>query len=92
MPKLTKRLIDAIDPEKKDVIIRDSELKGFIYKFTPKGKKVFTLYYWTKDVRERKPAIGAHGNITCDQAREIALNWLAEVAKGKDPSLDKHLA
>jgi len=45
MPKLTKRLIDAIDPEKKDVIIRDSELKGFIYKFTPKGKKVFTLYY-----------------------------------------------
>lgn len=92
MPKLTKRLIDAVDPENRDVIIRDSELKGFICKITPKGKKVYMLYYRTKDRRERKPAIGTHGNITCDQAREIALNWMSEVAKGNDPSLDKSLA
>lgn len=92
MPKITKRLIDAVDPEDKDVFIRDSEIKGFICKVTPKGKKVYMLYYRTKDGRERKPAIGAHGNITCDQAREIALNWMSEVAKGNDPSLDKTLA
>ena len=92
MPKITKRLIDAIDPEDKDVIIRDSELKGFMCKITPKGKKVYMLYYRTKDNRERKPSIGNHGSITCDQARDIALNWLSEVAKGNDPSLDKHLA
>ena len=49
MPKITKRLIDAIDPETKDVIIRDSELKGFICKITPKGRKVYMLYYRTKD-------------------------------------------
>jgi integrase len=91
MPKITKRLIDAIDPETKDVIIRDSELKGFICKITPKGRKVYMLYYRTKDGRERKPAIGVHGSISCEQARNIALLWLSEVAKGNDPSLQKQL-
>lgn len=89
MPKITTRLIDAIDPENKDVIIRDSELKGFLCKITPKGKKVYMLYYRTKDGRERKPAIGVHGHITCYQARDIALKWLAEIAQGKDPSESK---
>jgi len=89
MPRITKRLIDAIAPEVKDVIIRDSELKGFICKVTPKGKKVYMLYYRTNDGRERKPVIGTHGNITCDQAREIAVMWFGEIAKGNDPSLEK---
>ena len=91
MPKITARLIDAIEPENKDVIIRDSELKGFICKITPKGKKVYMLYYRTKEGRERKPAIGIHGHITCYQARDMALNWLSEASKGNDPSLEKHL-
>jgi integrase len=90
MPKITARLIDAIEPENKDIIIRDSELKGFICKITPKGKKVYMLYYRTKDSRERRPAIGIHGHITCYQAREIAIGWLGEIGKGKDPSLEKH--
>ena len=88
-PKITARLIDAIEPEDKDIIIRDSELKGFLCKVTPKGKKVYMLYYRTKDYRERRPVIGVHGHITCYQAREIALKWLAEVAQGNDPSLER---
>jgi integrase len=91
MPKITKRLVETIKPENKDVIIRDSELKGFLCKVTPKGKRVYLLYYRTKDGRERRPVIGTHGNITCDQARVMAMNWLAEVSKGNDPSLNKRL-
>jgi integrase len=91
MPKITKRLVEAIEPENKDVIIRDSELKGLLCKVTPKGKKVYLLYYRTKDGRERRLVIGTHGNITCDQARNIAIEWLSEIAKGKDPSLNKQL-
>lgn len=91
MPKITKRLVEAIEPEDKDVIVRDSELKGFLCKITPKGKRVYLLYYRTKDGRERKPAIGVHGNITCDQARKMAIHWLSEVARGNDPSLHKKL-
>lgn len=89
MPKLTKRLVEAIEPEEKDIIIRDSELKGFICKVTPKNKRVYMLYYRTKDGRERKPAIGNHGALTCEDAREIAREWLSDIAKGGDPSLTK---
>jgi integrase len=92
MPKLTKKLVEAIEPESKDVIIRDSELKGFICKVTPKGKRVYMLYYRTKEGRERKPLIGVHGVLSCEGAREIALEWLAQVSKGEDPSLMKQEA
>ena len=92
MPKITKRLVEALEPENKDIFIRDSDLKGFLCKVTPKGKKIYMLYYRTKDGTERRPSIGVHGSVTCDQARNIALNWLSEVAKGKDPSLDKQNA
>jgi len=82
MPKLTKKLIDALEPEESEYFIWDSELKGFACKVTPKGKKSYMLYYRTKEYRQRKPAIGTHGQITCDQARDIAKEWLFCVSKG----------
>lgn len=87
--KLTKRLIDTTSPADKDLILRDDELKGFHCKITPSGKKVYLLYYRTKDGRERRPVIGIHGQISTDHARSIAKDWLFEVNKGRDPSLDK---
>ena len=91
MPKLTKRIIDAATSEKKDVFIWDTELKGFCCKITPKGKKSYFLFYRTTDGRQRKPKIGDHGAITCEQARDIAQQWLAAVARGEDPSAEKQL-
>ena len=91
MPKLTKRLIESTLAQNKDVLLWDSELKGFICKITPTGKKAYCLYYRTKDGRQRKPKIGDHGSITCEQARDIAQQWLAEVANGGDPSAQKNL-
>lgn len=91
MPKITKRLVESIKPRIKDIIIRDNELKGFLCKVTPKGKRVYLLYYRTKDGRERRPVIGTHGHITCAQARGIAMHWLSDIAKGLDPSLDKQI-
>jgi len=78
-------LIDTTEPGLKDIIIRDEDIKGFLCKITPKGKKVYMLYYRTRNGRERKPSIGVHGKITCFQAHEIAKAWLADVVKGKDP-------
>jgi integrase len=86
MPKLTKKLVDAIEPEKQDVLIHDSELRGFRLKVTPKGKRTYYLYYRTAAGQQRNPSIGVHGDITCEQARAIAKDWLADVAKGDDPS------
>jgi integrase len=87
--KLTKRSVEAIDPGPKDIVLRDNEIKGFLCKITPTGRRSYMLYYRTKEGQERKPLIGVHGDITCNQARSIALEWKAVVANGGDPSSDK---
>ena len=84
--KLTKRSVQAVKPDQKDVILWDTELLGFGCKITPKGRRSYFLYYRTKDNRERRPRIGVHGAVTCEQARGIAQRWLNEVAAGGDPS------
>jgi len=89
MPKLTKRSIESALPQDKDIILWDSEIKGFFCKITPSGKKSYFLYYRTQGRRQRRPKIGDHGVMTCEQARNIAQRWLLEVSQGKDPSGEK---
>jgi integrase len=89
MPKLTSTLVKSLEPGLKDKLVWDNEIKGFHCKITPKGKRVFLYYYLTKDFRQRRPVIGVFGTMTCDQARLIAIEWQAEIAKGGDPSADK---
>jgi len=89
MPKLTKKLIESTLPQDKDLILWDSEVNGFMCKVTPKGNRGYFLYYRTQDRRQRRPKIGDHGIMTCEQARSIAQKWLLEVSQGKDPSAEK---
>lgn len=89
--KLTKRIVDVTNSSGKDQIIWDREIKGFGCKVTSSGKKSYFLYYRTRDGRQRRPKIGDHGVITCEQAREIAKQWLGEVSKGNDPSAERNL-
>lgn len=84
--KLTKRAVEAVEPGAKDIILWDTDLKGFGCKITPKGKRVYFAYYRTRNGVQRRPTIGAHGTVACEQAREIARQWLAEAAAGGDPS------
>lgn len=89
MPKLTKKIVESTAPQNKDVILWDSEASGFFCKITPAGKRSYFLYYRTNDRRQRRPKIGDHGIITCEQARGMAQRWLLEVSQGNDPSGDK---
>lgn len=84
--KLTKRVVEALKPGKKDIICWDNELRGFGVKITPKSRRVYFIYYRTAERRERRPSIGIHGVISCENAREIAGKWLRQVADGKDPA------
>jgi integrase len=84
--KLTKTAVEKIQPEPRDFIVWDTEINGFGCKITPKGKRVYFLYYRTTAGRERRPSIGVHGQLTCQEAREIASRWRSEVARGGDPS------
>lgn len=87
--RLTKRSVEAQKPGPRDIVLRDSNIKGFLCKVTPTGRRVYLLYYRAGDGQERRPKIGVHGEITCEQARKIAQQWKAEIADGGDPSAHK---
>ena len=87
--KLTKRLVDSLVAGTKDLVVWDSDVRGFGVKITPKGTKSYFVYYRTASGKQRRPSIGKHGQLTVDQARKIAQQWLAEVALGKDVSAVK---
>jgi integrase len=87
--KLTKTAVDAAIPQAKDYELRDTLVPGFLLKVTPSGRKIFMIQYRTNSGNRRKPAIGRFGELTVEQARRIAQDWLADVRKGGDPSAEK---
>lgn len=90
--KLTKTAVDAAAPKERDYDLRDTTTPGFLLKVTPAGRKIFMLAYVAHNGQRRKPAIGRYGEITVEQARRIAQDWLAEVRRGIDPSSERAAA
>jgi site-specific recombinase XerD len=88
MPKLTKRVIDALapPPAKGEAFTWDTELKGFGVRLMGSGVGSYILKYRNQEGRQRKLAIGRIGALTPDEARALARQRLAEIAKGGDPS------
>jgi integrase len=86
MPKLTKRLVDAIRPAKTEVVVWDSELRGFGFRVRPSGHRSFIVQYRNAQGRSRKVKVGEHGRLTPDEARREARLILAEVERGGDPA------
>lgn len=90
--KLTKTAVDAAIPSDKPYELRDTTVPGFLVKVTATGRKIFMVAYVAHDGQRRKPAIGRFGEITVEQARSIAQDWLAEIRRGNDPSAERTAA
>lgn len=93
MPKLTKSLIDALNADNgKPSFVWDT-LAGFGLKALPTGKKVFVVKYRTngggRSAPQRWQTLGKYGALTVDQARQMATQILADVARGVDPQGNK---
>ncbi len=88
MPKLTKRLIDSLQVDDKDLVFWDSELPGFGVRVLLSGVKSFVVQYRAEG-RSRRLTIGRYGRLTLEQARKIARAKLGEVDQGKDPAEEK---
>ncbi|MEX1663037.1 tyrosine-type recombinase/integrase [Thioclava sp. 15-R06ZXC-3] len=85
MPKLTKRAIDALQPQEADYFVWDSEIVGFGIRVMRSGAKTYQAQY-RKGGRTRRVSLGRHGNITPDQARQKAREVMGMVAKGENPA------
>ena len=83
--KLTKTAVESAQPQAKDIELRDTVVPGFLCKITPRGRRVFMLQYRTNSGQPRKPSLGLFGELTVEQARVMAQDWLAEVRRGGDP-------
>lgn len=69
-------------------ILKDDQVRGLeLHKREADGS--WMLYYRTKSGQRRRPKIADYPSLTLQQAREIAREWLGEVARGNDPSIDR---
>ena len=70
----------------------DSELRGFGLSVEVSGTKTYFVRYRPKgqgrNGRRRFFKLGRHGDITPDQARDLAKGILGQVASGQDPAVE----
>lgn len=85
--KLSKSVIDKLEPDEKDVIYWDAGLSGFGLRVKSNGTKSYVVQYRNRQTgRSRRKTIGRHGPLmSFAQARDIASGYLADVIRGGDP-------
>src|SRR5260221_2902814 len=95
MPRLTKSTVEAVPVDmKRPGFLWDDQIPGFGVKVLPTGARRYVFKYRAgaggRAAAQRRLTVGTHGAITCDQAREIAREAAAAVARGEDPQEDKN--
>ena len=91
--RITKRLVDRLEPKQRRFVIFDTELKGFGVRVTPTGNASYIVEYRPsgggRNTAKKRMNIGRVGEITPHQARNIARDKLTDVRKGNDPLADR---
>lgn len=92
-PKLTKTVVDRLEPRASDFVTWCGTLAGFGVRTRPTGRKSFIVQYDYRG-RSRKVTVGTYGTLTVDEARDRARELLAKVQLGEDvaakPSADEN--
>jgi integrase len=82
--KLTKRTVEALQPQGRPFEVRDDSLQGLLMRVQPSGQKTFYLDYRLNGRRNRYK-LGVYGNVSPEGARTLAQAVAGEVARGIDP-------
>jgi len=85
--KLTKTTVEKLpipDDKTRQIIYRDSKLKGFAVRVTNQGAKSFVVEKRINR-KNRRITIGSYGQLTVEQARKEAMKLLGKMATGIDP-------
>lgn len=90
MPKITKRFVESIKPDEvKTLKYWDFELKGFGVVVLPSGRRTYCVQYRNQYRVLKRIKVGVHGQITAEEARDLAKKKLGQVAHGEDPAEQK---
>jgi hypothetical protein len=88
--KITKRIVDQLKPADQDVMLWDSEVKGFGVRCRHQSGAKYYVLKMRIGGRQRWLSIGRHGSPwTADSARREAMGLLGLKAKGKDPAAER---
>ena len=87
MPRITKRVVDALKPDPaRETFTWDSELRGFGVRMMRSGVASYLVQYRNREGRDRRLTLGRITTLTPEEARALARQRLGEVAHGEDPS------
>ena len=87
--RITKRLIDSLQPGAKEFFVWDSRLAGFGVRVQPSGVMSYVAKYRAGSGRAaptRRLTLGRVGKVTPDEAERLAKRVLGAVAHGADPA------
>lgn len=88
--KLTKRIVDAIQPPLKGTVFHfDTDVTGFGVRTSAGGAKTF-IWQGRVDGRKQRLKIGRANGLTVEQARKVARQFAGEQASGRDPRAERH--
>jgi integrase len=89
--KLTKRVVEEIEPNPHGAerLVWDSQLKGFGVRVQSSGIRTYIIQYRDLAGRSRRMKIDRHGVCTTEQARAKAVQLLAVVGCGENPSVER---
>lgn len=85
MAKLSKRLVEAAEVRSSEYMMWDGDIAGFGVRIMPSGRRSYFVQY-RAGTRSRRLTLGAHGVLTPEQARTLAVRALAAVRAGEDPA------
>lgn len=87
--KLTKSAIDKLAPPLQSYVIHwDDTLRGFGLRITPSGIRSFIVQKRLNG-KEHRATLGRYGVLTPEQARNEAIKFLSQIAKGINPLAEK---
>jgi integrase len=84
--KITQLFVQSITPREKIFRVNDTLLKGFTLIVRPSGKMTWVVDYRKPDGSRSDYKIGQAGIFTVVQARELAREFLAAIARGENPA------
>lgn len=88
MERLTEAYVGALAPDGRDRFVFDARQSGFAIRITPTGTKIFTAQGYVNG-RKRRVTVGYYPQVSVAQARELALQALADMQRGNDPAIER---